>query len=91
MTTDFSPRRQPTAMRLADLPVEEQLRVRKSATAPHRLWQGRLNVETVERFLVESMALLGAARVKTWTAVLAERLTHVACGRSSAWSPPRLT
>ena len=78
-------------MRLADLPVEEQLRVRKSATATHRLWQGRLNVETVERFLVESMALLGAARVKTWTAVLAERLTHVACGRSSAWSPPRLT
>lgn len=76
MTTDFSPRRPHTARTLADLPVAEQLQVRKSATAIHRRWQGRLNVETVERFLVESMALLGDARVKTWTAVLAERLTH---------------
>ena len=76
MTTEFTPGRPQTALRLADLPVEQQLQIRKSATAIHRRWQGRLNVETVERFLVESMALLGDARVKTWTAVLAERLTH---------------
>jgi len=59
-----------------DLPLEEQILVRKSATALHRRWQGRLNIETVERFLVESMEQLSDARIRTWTTVLAERLAN---------------
>ena len=60
---------------LKDLPIEEQLQVRRSATVLQRRWKGRMNVETIERFLVESMDLLQHARVRTWVPVIAERLT----------------
>lgn len=61
---------------LADLPPDAQILVRRSAMALHRRWQGRLNIETVERFLVESMEQLSDARIRTWTTVLAERLAN---------------
>jgi arsenate reductase (thioredoxin) len=75
MTTDFPPGPSRTPLRLEDLPPEEQLQIRRSAVALQRRWEGRMNVETIERFLVESMDLLAGARIRTWTSVLAERLT----------------
>jgi arsenate reductase (thioredoxin) len=61
---------------LSDLPLDLQLQVRKSATILHRRWEGRMNVETIERFLVESLDLLKNSKVLTWTPVIAERLTN---------------
>jgi arsenate reductase (thioredoxin) len=76
MTTDFSPGTSRTPLKLEDLPLEEQLQIRRSAVALQRRWEGRMNVETIQRFLVESMDLLADARIRTWTSVLAERLTN---------------
>lgn len=73
MTTNLNPR---TPISLADLAVDEQLQVRRSATALQLRWKGRMNVETIERFLVESMGLLHDAKIRTWAPVLAERLTN---------------
>jgi arsenate reductase len=76
MTTDFSPISGRAPRKLEDLSIEDQIQVRKSAVALQRRWEGRMNVETIQRFLVESMDLLSDARIKRWTAVLAERLTN---------------
>jgi arsenate reductase len=65
-----------TTLRLADLPPDQQLQVKKSAMILQRRWQGRMNVETIERFLVESMDLLKDSKVLMWTPVIAERLTN---------------
>jgi arsenate reductase len=55
---------------------EQQLRIRQSAAALQRRWQGRMNVETIERFLAESLdLLLPNATITTWLPVVAERLT----------------
>jgi arsenate reductase (thioredoxin) len=76
MTTDFSPGTSRTPLKLEDLPLEEQLQIHRSAVALQRRWEGRMNVETIQRFLVESMDMLADARIRTWTSVLAERLTN---------------
>ena len=68
--------KEPIIPQLADLPLDLQLQVRKSATILQRRWEGRMNVETIERFLVESMDLLKSSKVLTWTPVIAERLTN---------------
>ena len=77
MTADLTPLtpRAP-APKLADLPPDLQAQVRKSARFLQARWEGRMNVETIERFLVESLDLLKNARVLTWTPVIAERLTN---------------
>jgi len=76
MTTDFSPpSRIHTSMH--DLTVGEQLQIRQSSVALQRRWQGQMNVETIERFLAESLdVILPNARIKTWVPVLVERLTN---------------
>jgi len=77
MTADLTPLTMKTpAPRLEDLPPDLQLQVRKSARVLQARWEGRMNVETIERFLVESLDLLKNARVLTWTPVIAERLTN---------------
>ncbi len=53
MTTDMTPFAMPTPKRIQDLPPDLQEQVRHSAVALQRRWQGRMNVETIERFLVE--------------------------------------
>jgi protein-tyrosine-phosphatase len=53
-----------------------QAQVRKSARVLQRRWEGRMNVETIERFLVESLDLLKNSKVLTWTPIIAERLTN---------------
>jgi protein-tyrosine-phosphatase len=62
--------------KLDDLPLEIQVQVRKSAVALQRRWEGRMNLETIQRFLVESMDLLKNAKVIMWAPVIAERLTN---------------
>jgi arsenate reductase len=64
------------APRLADLPPDLQAQVHKSARVLQRRWEGRVNVETIERFMVESLDLLKNSKVLTWTPVIAERLTN---------------
>jgi protein-tyrosine-phosphatase len=78
MTTNLTPNVAPSQVKtkLEDLPLEVQVQVRKSAVALQRRWEGRMNVETIQRFLVESMDLLKNAKVLTWTPVIAERLTN---------------
>ena len=75
MTTDFTPRTggPPTMSRLT---VEEQLQIKQSAAALQRRWKGQMNVETIERFLMESLDLLQGARVTRWVPVIAEKLTN---------------
>jgi arsenate reductase (thioredoxin) len=74
LTPDLVP--QPVTTKLEDLPLEMQVQVRKSAVALQRRWEGRMNVETIQRFLVESLDLLKNAKVLSWTPVIAERLTN---------------
>jgi arsenate reductase len=60
----------------ADLTPAELVNIRQSAAALERRWKGRMNVETIERFMAESLELiLPRARVRTWVPVLVERLT----------------
>jgi len=77
MTADLTPLtpRAP-APRLVDLPTDLQVQVRKSARVLQRRWEGSVNVETIERFMVESLDLLKNSKVLTWTPVIAERLTN---------------
>lgn len=64
------------APKLSDLPLDTQVQVRKSARILQRRWEGRMNVETIERFLVESLDLLKDSKVLRWTPVIAERMTN---------------
>ncbi len=60
----------------ADLTTGESMAIRQSAVALERRWKGRMNVETIERFLSESLDLiLPKARLRTWVPVVVERLT----------------
>jgi protein-tyrosine-phosphatase len=62
---------------LAGLSTEERLRIKQSAAALQRRWQGRMNQETIERFLAESVAqLLPNAKITSWLPVVAERLAN---------------
>jgi arsenate reductase len=62
--------------RLEDLPPDVQAQVHRSARILQRRWEGRMNIETIERFLVESLDLLKGSKVLTWTPVIAERMTN---------------
>jgi arsenate reductase len=59
-----------------ELTPAEQESVRQSAAALERRWKGRMNLETIERFMTESLDLiLPNAKVQTWVPVIVERLT----------------
>jgi protein-tyrosine-phosphatase len=67
----------PVTSALESLPTEQRLQIKQSATILQRRWQGQMNVETIERFMAESLDLLTPnARVTTWLPVLVERLTN---------------
>jgi arsenate reductase len=56
------------------LTVPEQLKIRQGAERLRQRFEGQLNVETIERFLYESLdALLERARNTEWIPLLAER------------------
>jgi len=66
-----------TSPSLTSLSTAERLQMRQSAAAIQRRWKGQFNVETIERFLIESLdILLPRAQVTTWIPVLVERLTN---------------
>ena len=67
----------PVTSTLESLPTEQRLQLKQSAARLQRRWQGQLNVETIERFIAESLDLLAPnARIKAWLPVLVERLTN---------------
>jgi arsenate reductase len=56
------------------LTVAEQLKIRQGAERLNRRFEGQLNVETIERFLYDSLdVLLEKARNTDWIPLLAER------------------
>jgi len=58
------------------LSIDQRVQIHQSAVALERRWQGRINVETIERFMTESLDLiLPNATITTWIPVLVERLT----------------
>jgi len=60
-----------------ELTTAEKLQLRASAVTLQRRWEGRINVETIERFMAESLdQLLPRSRVTAWLPVLVERLTN---------------
>ena len=62
---------------LAQLTPAERVNIRHSATALERRWKGRMNVETIERFIAESLDLiLPNARIRSYVPVLVEKLTN---------------
>ena len=59
-----------------ELTPAERVSVHQSAVALERRWKGRMNVETIERFMTESLDLIMPnARVRMWVPVIVERLT----------------
>ena len=59
-----------------ELSTDQRLQIRQSSVALERRWQGKINVETIERFMTESLdMILPNAHVTTWIPVLVERLT----------------
>jgi protein-tyrosine-phosphatase len=67
----------PVPAAVAEMTPAEQVALRQSAVALQQRWQGRMNVETIERFMAESLdIILPRARVRTWVPVLVERLTN---------------
>lgn len=65
----MEPRTEPT--------VEQQLMIMQSATRLHDEFDGIFNVETIERYMHDSMDRLGAsAKVTTWLPLLVERFTR---------------
>jgi arsenate reductase len=67
----------PATSSLESLPTEQRLQLKQSATILQRRWHGQLNVETIERFMAESLEQLAPnARVKAWLPILVERLTN---------------
>lgn len=58
----------------AELSTSEQLHLKQGAERLRRRFEGRLNVETIERFLDDSLdVLLGKAKKTEWIPLLAER------------------
>jgi arsenate reductase len=71
-----SPATPPAPAALADLTPAERVNVRQSAAALERRWRGRMNTETIERFIAESLdIILPKAKIRTWVPVIVERLT----------------
>jgi arsenate reductase (thioredoxin) len=72
-----SPNEPTEGLTLAQLTPAEQLQIRSSAVSLQRRWEGQMNVETIERFITESIdILLPKSRITTWLPVLVERLTN---------------
>ena len=72
-----SPTVPPESPALAQLTPAERVTLRHSATALERRWKGQLNVETIERFIAESLDLiLPNAKIRTFVPVIVERLTN---------------
>jgi arsenate reductase len=58
------------------LSIDQRVQIHRSAAALERRWKGKINVETIERFMTESLDLiLPSAHVTTWIPILVERLT----------------
>jgi protein-tyrosine-phosphatase len=58
------------------LSIDQRLQIHQSAVALERRWHGKINVETIERFMTESLdMILPNAHITTWIPVLVERLT----------------
>jgi protein-tyrosine-phosphatase len=58
------------------LTTDQRFQIRQSAVALERRWHGKINVETIERFMTESLDIvLPSAHITTWIPVLVERLT----------------
>ncbi|HEX3428705.1 MAG TPA: arsenate reductase ArsC [Candidatus Limnocylindrales bacterium] len=77
MSIDYSPTPERSSLSIEDLTVGERLQIRQSSAALQRQWKGRMNVETIERFLTESLEIIiPNARITTWVPVLVERLTN---------------
>jgi len=58
------------------LSIDQRVQIHQSAVALEHRWQGKINVETIERFMTESLdMILPNAKVTTWIPVLVERLT----------------
>jgi arsenate reductase (thioredoxin) len=67
----------PESPALAELTAAERVSLRHSATSLERRWKGRMNIETIERFMAESLEIIvPGARIRTWVPVLVERLTN---------------
>jgi arsenate reductase len=63
-----------TAQSHPTLTVEQQLQIRHGAERLRRRFDGQLDVETIERFMADSVdRLIGRARETKWVPVLAER------------------
>jgi protein-tyrosine-phosphatase len=61
----------------AELSVGEQLQIREAAERLKRRFAGQLNVETIERFLYDSLdKLLEMAHTTAWVPLLAERFAN---------------
>jgi protein-tyrosine-phosphatase len=59
-----------------ELSTDQRVQIHESAAALERRWKGRINVETIERFMTESLdMILPNAHITTWIPVLVERLT----------------
>jgi arsenate reductase (thioredoxin) len=71
MTSGDSPRISRRAMTTAD-----RAELHASAAQLQRRWQGQFDVQTIERFMAESIDILASkSGVTTWLPVLVERLT----------------
>ena len=57
----------------AELSTEEHLLLRQTALRLHNQFKGRLDTETIERFLADSLDRLMENATTTWTVLLAER------------------
>ena len=67
----------PESPALAQLTPAERVTLRHSASALERRWKGQLNVETIERFIAESLeVILPNAKIRTFVPVLVERFTN---------------
>ena len=59
---------------IAELPLEQRLQLRQAAERLQSRFAGRLNTETIERFLADSLDRVSdGARLPNWLPLLAER------------------
>jgi len=62
---------------ISELTTEQQLQLRQAAERLRRDFEGRLNTETIERFINDSLeTLLPRARMTTWIPLLTERFAR---------------
>lgn len=74
MTMPFAPAESPARVAMTQ---GERVAMGYSAAALQRRWKGQMKVETIERFIAESLdRILPNAVVKTFVPVIVERLTN---------------